>query len=743
MNASLVKVSLRQQAVYAEPDSAASQSTLPATTALLVANLARLGYGVSENLLHALSATTPGFQSQLLTAFREVMGVKKNWTPLVKAWDAPTGEGPLDHLLTWFATLFQTEGTRLPCGHAIPPNTFPLERYNGCPFCGTPFRFELLALKGQGSKLKVLDLWTKTELGNYLRELLSSKTALDATQIDSLTLLLEELPVPVGVPIAMKETRMAIIDAYVSRNRAPKAQPFFDSPTDVLRYLWYKHTGFLQLVEPRTIRHRKQLNNIDMRRSNGPAQGKAQALADLRLKYPRRQARMVVEWLNALPQSPTQLCEIMHPKRGMWVRFIRALRLTEYSKKPRFSKLRETLDEFYNQTYEVWQGRVNYFRLRSEPGPTLALLQQRPGLFARSLFANMLWFGAAPVVAAFAEVIDKVPARLVLSLGMYAEAYFTPGAHRLVKPLGGTSKSIPTNALLALYDEEQLAAMRAGVETLCQLAMRRRFAAQPTTSRTMFIDPLLFKMPVAIGDRSETVQDLPAALMGTRFAVEGGRVRLFLQWGVGLPAQHLDMDLSCQIAFTDRLEICSYSNLTATGCQHSGDIQHIPNKVGTAEYVDLDLDALQYAGAQYVTFTCNAYTAGSLSPNLVVGWMNSANPMKISSSGVAYDPSCVQHQVRVTGGLTKGLVFGVLDAARREIVWLELPFYGQVVQQLDVQGVRLLLRRLESKLTIGQLLTVKAEAQQLELVQDELAADEAYTAAWARNAVAVTQLLVD
>jgi len=744
MNASLVKVSLRQQAVYVEPSSAAPQSTLPATTALLVANLARLGYGVSEDLLHALSATTPGFQSRLLNTFREVMGVKKNWTPLVKNWDTPTGEGPLDHLLTWFASVFQTEGVCLPCGHVIPPNTFPLERYNGCPFCGTPFRVETLALKARGSKLKVLELWKKADLDQFLRELLTSKTALDATQIDSLTLLLEELPVPVGVPIAMKETRMAVIDAYVSRNRAPKAQAFFDSPTDVLRYLWYKHTGFLQLVEPRTIKHRKQVNSLHFSPLlDHSAQTKKQARTDLKLKYTRREGRMVAEWLNALPQTPTQLCEIMHPKRGMWVRFIRALRLAECSKKLNMSKLRETLDEFYNQTYEVWQGRVSYFRLRSELGPTLALLQQRPGLFARSLFANMLWFGAAPVVAAFAEVIDKVPARLVLSLGMYAETYFTPGARRLVKPLGGVSKSIPTNALLDLYDEQQISAMRADVEELCQLAMRRRFAAQPTTSRTMFIDPVLFKMPLAIGDRSETVQDLPAALMGTRFEVEGRSVRLFLQWGTGLPAQHLDMDLSCQIAYAERLEICSYSNLTATGCQHSGDIQHIPNKVGTAEYIELDLDALQHAGAQYVTFTCNAYTAGSLSPNLVVGWMNSANPMKISSSGVAYDPSCVQHQVRVTGGLTKGLVFGVLDVARCEIVWLELPFYGQVVQQLDVQGVRLLLRRLESKLTIGQLLTAKAEAQQLELVQDEAAADEAYTAAWARNPAAVTQLLVD
>ena len=127
--------------------------TLPEATVLLVANLAKLGYGVTEPLLRALENTTPDFQAQLLAVVLEVMGVQKNWTPLVKGWDTPTGESRLDHVLTFFANIFQAKGTRLPCGHLIPPNTFPLERYNGCPFCGTPFEFAALEHTGQGSKL--------------------------------------------------------------------------------------------------------------------------------------------------------------------------------------------------------------------------------------------------------------------------------------------------------------------------------------------------------------------------------------------------------------------------------------------------------------------------------------------------------------------------------------------------------------------------------------------------------------
>ena len=752
MTQSLLQVGLRQKAVYiSAADSGGSRpgmpSTLPDATAVLVANLAKLGYGVSEPLLRALEGTTPDFQAQLLEVVREVMGVNKNWTPLVKAWDTPTGESRLDHVLTFFANLFQTKGTQLPCGHIIPPDTFPLARYNGCPFCGTPFEFAEIEHAGQGSKLKVLDLWTEADITNLLHDLLASKTALDATQTDSLRRLLAELPLPTEVPIAMKETRMAVVDAYVQLNQPDQAQALFSTPTDILRYLWYKKTGFLQLVEPKIIRQRRQRNTRNIvwtvdRNAQAQAQTQAQARTDLKLKYSRREAAMVAGWLNALPQSPAQLGEIMHPKRGMWVRFIRALRLAEYSKRPALAKLRETLDVFYNQTYEVWQGRVDHFRLRLDADHTFGLLKQRPGLFARSLFANMLWFGAEPTVAAFAEVLDQVPARLVFTLAMYAEDYFTPGNKRTVKPLGGGSQQVKANQRLKNYTSEQLQAMQTAVADLCRVVMQRRFAAIPTSHHTMYIDPALFKIPVAIGDRSDTVQDLPAALMGTRFAVEGEAVRLFMQWGVGLSAQHLDMDLSCTIAFATSTDHCSFSQLVTKGCKHSGDIQYVPNQVGTAEYIELDLTALQQAQAHYVTFTCNAYSAGALTPNLTVGWMSSQHPMKISATGVAYDPSCVQHQVRVTQGLAKGLVFGILDVAQREIVWLEMPFQGQLVQNLNQAGVQTLLRKLDSKLSIGQLLTVKAQAQNLQLVESP-EADEVYTAAWAQNTAAVTQLLVD
>ena len=428
----------------------------------------------------------------------------------------------------------------------------------------------------------------------------------------------------------------------------------------------------------------------------------------------------------------------------MWVRFIRALRLAEYSKRKGFEKLAKLLDVFYNENYEVWHGKINHYRLKSDAENTFKLLKQRPGLFARSLFSNMLWFGEDITLKHFSEIIDKIPARLVFTLSMYAQTYFDKNVTRNVKPLGGTNKRVASNKFLKLYEDDHLEEMQSKIEDLCLEVMKQRFTNIENNNKTIYIDEGLFNIPMSIGDRSESVQDLPSALMGTRFPVEGNTVRLFLQWGEGLPAQHLDMDLSCRVAYEHKTDFCSYSQLVIAGCKHSGDIQRIPHMIGTAEYIDVNLDELDSRGAKYVSFTCNAYTNGSLSPNLVVGWMDSKYPIKISpKTGVAYDPSCVQHQVRITQKMTKGLVFGVLDVKSREIVWLEMSFGGQVVQNLDTRAVEALLNKLNSKLNIGNLLSLKADAQDLKIVSEAENADESYDMKWATNTAKVTQLLID
>jgi hypothetical protein len=750
-NKTLTRVALRYRAVFLDINreniNMKSEASVPVMA--FVARLKENGFCVSEELLHALNVVSTDRLAEITECINDVMGVKLNWAPLVKGWNVPTGESLADHLITWIANIFGKEagfkGTTLPCGHLIPEGTFPIERYNGCPFCGTPFETADFVYKGQASKLKELRLFTIEDMKHVFASLLASTTPLDGTQKDSLEQLLREFSLPEDANITMKETAMLVIKLLVEQNKADEASKLLKTPTDVLRYLWYEKTGYVQIIEPKTlVAHARKLYFHMW----GPLDRGADAAKDMKrklmLKYDRKACLRVALWLNAIPLTARQAAENMNPKRGMWVRMIRALRLGEYSRKNGFDHLAEILDVFYKQDYSTWQGRVDKARSENDADMTLALLKERPGLFARCLFASMLRFGSDKVLAAFEEIADKMPARLLLSLGNAAESYFDPKEVRLARPITGVTHQIEPNKLLALYDDEARKAMTGAVNDLYKASMARRFAVQQTEAKTIFIDPAMYNIPVSVGDRSATIQDASCALMGTRFPVEGDAVRLFLQWGKGLHAQHLDMDLSARVTLPNgQIAECAYYNLTCVGAKHSGDIRSIPEMVGTAEYIELSLPELEAAGAVYVTFTCNAYSTGALSPNLVVGWMDSANPMKISEEkGVAYDPSCVQHMVRISeGNLSKGLVFGVLDVAKREIIWLEMPFTAQTMRGVNSESIEALLHKLESKLSIGELLDMKAKAQSLTSVENAEEADEAYTYEWALNPAEVTKLL--
>ncbi len=750
-NKTLTMVALRYRAVFLNinREGIKMQSEQTAPVMAFVLRLKENGYCVSEELLHALNAVPANRLAEITECINEVMGVKLNWAPLVKGWKVPTGETLADHLITWIANIFGEKagfkGTTLPCEHLIPEGTFPLERYNGCPFCGTPFETADFVYKGQGSKLKELRLFTVNDMENVFESLLTSSTPLDGTQKDSLEQLLREFPLPEKANIRMKETAMLVVKLLVNQGKADEASKLLKTPTDVLRYLWYEKTGYVQIIEPKTLVARARKLYYHMW---GPLDRGADAAKDMKkklmLKYDRKSCLRVALWLNAIPMTAQQAAENMNPKRGMWVRMIRALRLGEYSRKNGFSHLAEILDVFYKQDYTTWQGRVDKARMENNAEGTLALLKEHPGLFARCLFASMLHFGSNKVLNTFGEIADRLPARLLLSLGNAAEIYFDPKETRLARPITGVTHKIEPNKLLALYSDDERKAMVSAVNELYRASMERRFASLPTAAKTTYVDPALYNIPVSVGDRSATIQDASCALMGTRFPVDGEAVRLFLQWGKGLHAQHLDMDLSARIALANgKVSECAYYSLRGVGAKHSGDIRSIPEMVGTAEYIELSLPELDAAGAKYVTFTCNAYSTGALSPNLVVGWMNSAYPMVVSErNGVAYDPSCVQHMVRISeGNLSKGMVFGVLDVAKREIIWLEMPFTAQTLRGANATSIESLLHKLEAKLSVGELLDIKVKAQKLVIVDNAEDADEAYTYEWALNPAEVTKLL--
>lgn len=749
-------IALRYQGIYI---SEWQHSTEPsyqslAHTLICLRFINGCGYTLSEEVYRALLGASVAEREELMASFKEVYGLKLNWAALIRCWDDAVELTDEERFFAYLVNLFgiseKDKGYHLGCGHYIPSNTFPIERYTGCPLCGTALQTADYTHIGQGSKLRALRSYTLEDMQTMLSNLLGATAPLDATQAETLSGLLRHIPIQLPESIEIKETAIVVIDYLVEAGRAREAFAYIHSPQDILRYLWYRQTGLLQVIEPRTLaRHRlKQAIASFYEPADFVVKKIERDIQEhLKLKYPRYLCRMLAEWLNALPQAPEVLAEQMHPKRAMWVRVIRALRLTEYARRQGFEPLAKLLDIFYKQDYPVYLGKVEQARTQGYIERLSSLLQQKPGIFVRQLFSTMLQFGAEPVLASFAEVAKALPSRLLLSLYNGAMVYFTDERTRWVKPITGRQRQIPTNKHLGKYDSEGLRAMQQSLREMLTKELYRRYSLMPRSKdiTTVYIEPMLYNTPLPVGNRSSTVQSISYALPGTRFAVEGDALRLFLQWGKDLPAQHLDMDLSCRLCFADgATEECAYYSLNIKGANHSGDIQHIPDMVGTAEYIELDLPILEERGVRYVVFTCNAYTSGALSPNLMFGWMHSKYPMTISSEdGVAYDPSCVAQLCGVgEESLHKGLVFGVLDVERREVIWLEMPLEGQTLRSANTEAVEALIKTLEHKLRIGELLQLQAHAQGLRLVDQPEEADIHYSYEWALYSGEVYQQLL-
>lgn len=705
------------------------------------------GFCLSEEALRALSLVGEETLQNITDTFNAVMGTKLNWMPMIKGWKVPTGTTWLDHIITGIANVTGYElkyDCVLPCGHKIPKGTFPMERYNGCPFCGKMFRTGGFIYYGKSTKNKELPLFTEEDMKGIFLSLLGSSVPLEGTERYSCAQLLKVFDVPEDFEIPVKENLMNAISNLDGERKIAFGAKYFKTPADILRFLWFEKTGFVRIISPKEIIRMEGLLNRNMRYLSDESRSAMRKKKNsLKLKYSRDTCRAVATWLNNVALTPMQACENMNPKREIWVHMIHSLRLGEYSRKAGFGKLAEILDHFYKQDYPVWQGRLDKAMAEEDSGTALSLLAQRPGVFARSLYSTMLRLNPDAVLEEFVRISDKLPARLLFSLRNSAPYYFFPMKKRIVPTATGKRHVLPPNQYIISMVGEERTRLTDSIKEMFTKAMTKRYAALPSDVKAVFIDTALDSIPVKVGDRADSVQELSSVPQGTVFPVEGDDIRLFIHWGQGLPAQHLDMDLSCILVYADgRREECAYYNLYTLGATHSGDVQWIPNTVGAAEYIEINILPLELQEIQYVIFTCNSYTNGSLSPEMVFGWMDSAEDMSVSDeTGVAYDPSCVQQLINVGSTAAKGLVCGVLDVYAKEIIWLEMPFNGQTVETCNAEAVIALADHLKDKFTLGDLLRLKASAQGAKVVDKPEDADEVYTREWAQNPENIESLM--
>ncbi len=718
MNTELQKIALRHNALYLPSE---ESSVMSPSAAALVKSLADHGYTLSEDALHSVNAISDNDIRNIISAIEDIFGTRLNWASLIKNWLRPTGETWADHRLGYFINAFPKgfiNGKELPCGHVIPPGLFDMSRYNGCPLCGTPFRYTPGANVGGSAPSTVLGRMTDKDMKHLMRGIIEAPVPPSATDAASLAVLADYYGIPAGIRFGNTETCIMLSGELFKKDKIQEALDLISDAPMLMRMLWYCNTGSVRII--------KKFDN--------PA---------FHLHYNRPRCKAVAQWLDSIATESASVCEQMNPNREMWVRFIRALRLTEYARRLNLTYLQKLLDVFYRKAYSTWSGEIEAAETVGDFSRSLELLCERPGAFTRRLFSTMLTAGAEPVLTAFRTIEDKLPPRMMCTLAGAAPLWFAAYSPRSVSLADGRRVSIEANPKASTLSEQERQECIAAIKTMADNYFLTRYRAKGPLDETLFIDNELWNIPVPVGDRGISVSDNAIALQGQVFNVRGDNVRLFLQWGQGLPAQHLDMDLSAKILYDGSTEDCAYYNLYPEGATHSGDIQHIPDNIGTAEYIELDIPRLKASGAHYVVFACNAYSTDRLSPNLRVGWMDSESPMTVNDdTGVAYDPSAVQHIVHISANPSRGLVFGILDVDSRSITWLELPNSTQRMEQLDIAGVKALVDKLRSKVSIGELLEIYAKARGCRISSEKEDADRIFDIRWAADSAAVATLLL-
>ena len=192
-----LRVAFVNNALYLPGD--AVSDTMTADVANLLLTLNRHGYAVDEDCLHHLNALGHDALAAIEEYVREEYLTDANWASLIRQWnERPTGVSFINYFITALANLapeLQGRGVTLPCGHFIPDGVFDLTRYNGCPFCGTPFVTAKANLEiHQPDDLKILRRWTLADAEKQASELIAMPTPLDYAKTTRLSNLLDGLP---------------------------------------------------------------------------------------------------------------------------------------------------------------------------------------------------------------------------------------------------------------------------------------------------------------------------------------------------------------------------------------------------------------------------------------------------------------------------------------------------------------------------------------------------------------------
>lgn len=399
-------------------------------------------------------------------------------------------------------------------------------------------------------------------------------------------------------------------------------------------------------------------------------------------------------------------------------------------RKPAYANAQRVVEllRFHADKIHTWNAKVE----NEEYIPKkVALLQQRPGEFARRLntliakvqrktFVASVLDPAVELIGEFRKITEKISNKVLFELYAYFEDRRKDQIQRSVF-IKGKRKPVKLRPLNKLEDK-----LVDYVQHHIVLSVKQKFAAWPKLGKVI-IDEKLKNIPLPTNMRSISETDTPV-VRGTRMPIHVDHtkvVRFYVHWKDAFGME--DLDLSATLLGMERkMTIAWNSFLNATLRDfvkgkglidvqvgvHSGDVRH--RKGDCAEYVDIDIKNALNFGFRYVIIDVRNFNGRSLkSLNPAFGYMEREHPEANST----WVPNTVAASWRLQSE-AKACIAVMIDLETMEYIPLDIDS-NSITATGDTESILTAMRMYMEppKLSVHDLVMWHAESRGAEVVE--------------------------
>lgn len=612
-----------------------------------------LGYWVNEELLGRLRLASANSLARILDAARKAKGADVAYRPMYP--NFPKQVVQASDLELWVNAVTHYIG-RAEFGMRIMP----------------VYDVEKRAPLEETTTLTVLGAANGQSIAVYVNGIVSQGRPYSEADKESILLFKDYIGFD-EVRLGIKENLVWFASTFKDRDLGH----VFATVTDVLRYAVALSDGDITLATP----------------------------SHIKLSRPqRRQILGLLEQVAGRYRSADTLAADMASRQERWKRLAHALHAHEWKSDGALTYPRATaiLSAAQSGKLRSYEFTVERALAEGDLSKAIAILSQRPGVYARSVMALLRRFPGqgerARILRGFDAIANQVGSPVLVQLWNLLHGPTSaqlPLKTIVIKVAGRQKTAIIANRMTGRDDE-----LAATIEQ----ALRGRHAG-------MFVE---------LGEHADdyTVPlDVRNASAGARQIGRGSHVlpkddknivRLFMHWhdivGGGDPASSaalfraapddeylgngryrsttVDLDLSAVTMDADltRSSTVSYYNLrdTGAGVTHSGDITSAPH--GAAEFIDVDRKAALADGYRYVAPVVHSFSGQRFAqiPEAYAGVMF----RDAGNAGEIFDPSTVEVKYDLGSDDVNSVPF-LYDLLNNEIIWWDIAAHGDDFRRLN------------------------------------------------------------